>query len=43
MAMAWALQDCDWTLKLGEKQKDFNRVMKENLKEEEELRKKAEE
>ena len=36
-------QDYDWTLKLGEKRKDFSRVMKENLKVEEELRKKAEE
>ena len=43
MAMAWALQDCDRTLKLGENRKDFGRVMKENLKAEEELRKKAEE
>ena len=41
--MAWALQDCDRTLKLGEKRKDFYRAMKENLKVEKELRKKAEE
>ena len=43
MAMAWALQDCDQTLKLREKRKDFDHTMKENLKAEEELRKKAEE
>ena len=41
MAMAWALQDCDRTLKLQEK--DFGRALKENLKAEEELRKKAKE
>ena len=43
MAMAWALQDCEQTLKLREKRKDFGCVMKEKLKAEEELRKKAEE
>ena len=43
MAMAWVLQDCDRVLKLGEKQKNFGRIMKENLKAEDELRKKAEE
>ena len=41
--MAWALQDCDPTLKLKEKQKNFSCIMKENLKVEEELRKKAKE
>ena len=41
--MAWALQDYDRTLKLREKRKDFGHVMKENLKAEEELRKKAKE
>ena len=43
MAMAWALQDCDRTLRLEEKRKNFDRALKENLKVEEELRKKAEE
>ena len=41
--MAWALQDCDRTLKLEKRRKDFGRVMKENLKADDELRKKAEE
>ena len=41
--MAWALQDCDRILKLGETQKDFGRVMKEKLQAEEQLREKAEE
>ena len=41
--MAWALQDYYRTLKLGEKGKDFGRVMKENLKADEEVRKKAKE
>ena len=40
--MAWALQDCDRTLKLGESQTDFGRVMKEKLRAEEQLREKAE-
>ena len=39
--MAWALQDYDWTLKLEESRKDFGRAMKENLREEEQLRKEA--
>ena len=43
MTMAWELQDCYWTLKLGEKQKDFGCIMKENLKADEKLRKKAKE
>ena len=40
--MAWALQECDRTLRLGEQRKDFSRRMKEKLQEEKELRKKAE-
>ena len=40
--MAWALQDCDRTLRLGELRKDFSRCMKEKLQEEKELRQKAE-
>ena len=40
--MAWVHQDCDQTLKLGEKQKDFGRHMKEKLQEEKELRQKDE-
>ena len=43
MAMAWALQDCHWTLKLEESRKDFICVMKEKLQVEEQLRKKADE
>ena len=39
--MAWAHQDCDWTLRLGEQQKDFSRRMKEKLQEEKELRQMA--
>ena len=39
--MAWALQDCDRTLKLGESRNDFNCPMKEKLREEEQLRKKV--
>ena len=41
--MAWAHQDCDRTLRLGEQWKDFGRHMKEKLQEERELRQKAEE
>ena len=41
--MAWELQDRYRTLKLGEKRKDFGRIMKESLKADEKLRKKAEE
>ena len=41
--MDWVLQDCERTLKLGEKRKDFDCTKKENLKAEEELRKKVEE
>ena len=41
--MAWAYQDYDWILKLGEQRKDFGRSMKEKLQEEGELRQKAEE
>ena len=41
--MAWALQDYDRTLKNREKRKDFGHALKENLKEEEEGRKKAKE
>ena len=43
MAMDWVLQDYERTLKLGEKRKDFDCTKKENLKAEEELRKKVEE
>ena len=39
--MAWALQDCDRTLKLGELRKDFGHAMKEKLREEEQLWKKV--
>ena len=42
MAMAWALEDCDWILKPGERQKDFCCVMKKNFQAEEERRKEAE-
>ena len=41
--MAWALQDYDRTLKLGESLKDFSHAMKEKLRVEEQLRKEAEE
>ena len=41
--MAWAHQDCNETLRLGEQRKDFGRRMKEKLQEEGELRQKAEE
>ena len=41
--MAWALQDCDRILKLGESHKDFGHVMKEKLQVEEQLREKAKE
>ena len=41
--MAWAHQDCDRTLKLGEQRKDFGHRIKEKLRGEEELRQKAEE
>ena len=34
--MAWALEDYDQILKLGERRKDFDRVIKENLQAEEE-------
>ena len=40
--MAWALQDCDQTLKLRDSQNDFNRAMKEKLRAEEQLGKDAE-
>ena len=40
--MAWAYQDCDSTLRLGKRWKDFSHNMKEKLQEEEELRQKAE-
>ena len=43
MTMAWALQDCDRILKLGEARKGFDLVMKEKLQAEEQLREKAEE
>ena len=39
--MAWALQDCDRTLKLRESRKDFGRAMKEKLRKEEQLKKEA--
>ena len=41
--MAWALQDRDRVLKLGELRKKFGRAMTEKLQAEEQLRKKAEE
>ena len=41
--MAWALQDCDQTRKLGKQRKEFGRGMKVKLRAEEELRKKVEE
>ena len=41
--MAWALQDCDQILKLGETRKDFCYVMKEKLQAEWQLREKAKE
>ena len=41
--MAWALQHCDRTLKLGESQKEFSRAMKEKLRVEEQFKKEAEE
>ena len=37
--MPWALQDCDRVLKLGERRKDFGRVMKKNFQAEKEMRK----
>ena len=40
--MAWAHQDCDRTLRLGEQRKDFSRRMKEKLREKEKLKRKAE-
>ena len=39
--MAWALQDCDRTLKLGKQRKEFSHGMKEKLRAKKELRKKA--
>ena len=41
--MAWAHQDCDRTLTLGEQRKDYDSRMKEKLREAEEQRQKAEE
>ena len=40
--MAWALQDCDPTLRLREQRKDLSRRMKEKLQAKKELRQKAE-
>ena len=40
--MAWAFQDCDWILKLGELRKNFGCVMKEKLQAEEQIKVKAE-
>ena len=40
--MAWAYQDCDRSLRLGEQLNDFSRHIKEKLQEEKELRQKAE-
>ena len=40
--MAWALEDCDQPLRIGDKREHYGRVMKENLQAEEEKRKKAE-
>ena len=39
--MAWTLQDCDQTMRLGELRKDFGRAMKQKLREEEQLRNEA--
>ena len=41
--MAWALQDYDRVLKLGESRKESSRALKEKLQTEEQLRKDAEE
>ena len=41
--MAWALQDCDKVLKLGESRKEFGRALNEKLQAEEQLRKEVEE
>ena len=41
--MAWALQDYDRILKLGESRKDFGHVMKEKLQAKEQLREKVKE
>ena len=40
--MAWVHKDWDRTLRLGEQPKGFSRHMKEKLREEEELKQKAE-
>ena len=39
--MAWAHQDCDRTLRLGEQRNDFNRRMKDKFQEEKEQKQKA--
>ena len=41
--MAWAHQDCDRTLTLGEQRKDYGRHMNEKLREVEEQRQQVEE
>ena len=41
--MAWAHQDCDRTLTLGEQRKDYSRYMKEKLRGVEEQIQKVEE
>ena len=41
--MAWAHQDCDRTLTLGEQRKDYSHRMKEKLRGVEEQRQKAKE
>ena len=41
--MAWALEDCDRPLRVGERRLEYGRLMKENLQVEEEKRKKDEE
>ena len=41
--MAWALQDCDKPLRIGERREDNSHIMKENLQAEKERRKEAEE
>ena len=42
MAMAWALEDCSRPLRIRERQIEYGCLIKEQLKVEEEMRKKAE-
>ena len=39
--MAWALEDCDMPLRIGERQIEYGHLLKERLQEEEEMRKRA--